>query len=232
MHEISIWYRPVSLSLRSPPILHSLPVLITPVWTRYLYKRHLFTHLINQTPTSPLRARPNSCLTFEVYLRWKLQISPFFVSGKIWQIGSVSNTYLPHCILHTPITKAIWQIKVVIIVFGIDFFKLLSDWASTFLFHLPVQNIHLSRTSGQALMSSPVMVWQVSNSYGLKQRFLNTVPRIALLCISFSLSVSFRSSAQIIHLFSHSYEKRYPWTCVRLPYCIKALIIIKPYVKS
>ncbi len=35
----------------------------------------------------------------EVYLRWKLQISPFFVSGKTWKIVSLSNTYLPHCIL-------------------------------------------------------------------------------------------------------------------------------------
>ncbi len=32
-------------------------------------------------------------------LRWKLQISPFFISGKPWKIGRVSNTYLPHCIL-------------------------------------------------------------------------------------------------------------------------------------
>ncbi len=47
--NISVSHRPVSLSLRSPPILHSLPVL-----TGYLYKRHLFTHSINQTPTSPL----------------------------------------------------------------------------------------------------------------------------------------------------------------------------------
>ncbi len=32
---------------------------------------------------------------------------------------------------------------------------------------------------------------------------------VALLCISLSLSLWFRSSAQWIHLFSHSYEKRY-----------------------
>ncbi len=25
-------------------------------------------------------------------------LSPFFVSWKPWKIGSVSNTYLPHCI--------------------------------------------------------------------------------------------------------------------------------------
>ncbi len=36
-------------------------------------------------------------LTVEVYLRWKLQIYPVFVSVKPWKIGSVSNTYLPHC---------------------------------------------------------------------------------------------------------------------------------------
>ncbi len=38
-------------------------------------------------------------LTVEVYLRWKLQISLFFVSGKPWKIASVSNTYLTHCTL-------------------------------------------------------------------------------------------------------------------------------------
>ncbi len=38
------------------------------------------------------------CLTVEGYLWWKLQISSFFVSGKTRKIGSVSNTYLPHCI--------------------------------------------------------------------------------------------------------------------------------------
>ncbi len=37
-------------------------------------------------------------LTVEVYLRWKWQISHFFVSGKMWKIVSVSNTCLPHCI--------------------------------------------------------------------------------------------------------------------------------------
>ncbi len=38
-------------------------------------------------------------LTVEVYLRWKLQISLFFVGGKPWKIASVSNTYLTHCTL-------------------------------------------------------------------------------------------------------------------------------------
>ncbi len=48
------------------------------------------------------------------------------------------------------------------------------------------------------------------------------------LSLSLSLSLSFRSSTQLqlwtvpfIHLFSHSYEKCYIWTCVRLPYWIK-----------
>ncbi len=41
-------------------------------------------------------------LIIEVYLRWKLLISPFFVCGKPWKIVSVSNTYLPHCTyIHT-----------------------------------------------------------------------------------------------------------------------------------
>ncbi len=77
---------------------------------------------------------------------------------------------------------------------------------------------------------------QVSKS--LKQQFL-----ILLLCrlalhLSLSLSLSFRSSDQlqqtvpIIHLFSHSNEKHYKWTRVRLLCCIKALIRIKPYIKS
>ncbi len=77
---------------------------------------------------------------------------------------------------------------------------------------------------------------QVSKS--LKQRFL-----ILLLCrpalhLSLSLSLSFRSSDKlqqtvpIIHLFSHSNEKHYKWTRVRLLCCIEALIRIKPYIKS
>ncbi len=76
---------------------------------------------------------------------------------------------------------------------------------------------------------------QVSKS--LKQRFL-----ILLLCrpalhlsLSLSLSLSFRSSNKlqqtvpIIDLFSHSNEKHYKWTRVRLLCCIKALIRIKQY---
>ncbi len=77
---------------------------------------------------------------------------------------------------------------------------------------------------------------QVSKS--LKQRFL-----ILLLCrpalhLSLSLSLSLSHSDQlqqtvpIIHLFSHSNEKHYKWTRVRLLCCIKALIRIKPYIKS
>ncbi len=89
---------------------------------------------------------------------------------------------------------------------------------------------------------------QVSKS--LKQRFL-----ILLLCHpalhlslsltlslthtdTISLSLSFRSSDQlqqtvpIIHLFSHSNEKHYKWTRVRLLCCIKALIRIRPNIKA
>ncbi len=71
----------------------------------------------------------------------------------------------------------------------------------------------------------------------IKAAVLNTVTRVALLCISLSLSLSFRSSDQlqqtvpIIH-FSHSNEKHYKWTRVRLLCCIKAVIRIKPYIKS
>ncbi len=82
---------------------------------------------------------------------------------------------------------------------------------------------------------------QVSKS--LKQRFLILLlvsPCSASLSLALSLSVSlsFRSSNKlqqtvpIIHLFSHSNEKHYKWTRVRLLCCIKALIRIKPYIKS
>ncbi len=73
----------------------------------------------------------------------------------------------------------------------------------------------------------------------IKAAVLNTVtlsPCSASL--SLSLSLSFRSSDKlqqtvpIIHLFSHSNEKHYKWTRVRLLCCIKALIRIKPYIKS
>ncbi len=80
---------------------------------------------------------------------------------------------------------------------------------------------------------------QVSKS--LKQRFL-----ILLLCrpalhlsLSLSLSLSLiqisdklQQTVPIIHLFSHSNEKHYKWTRVRLLCCIEALIKIKPYIKS
>ncbi len=78
---------------------------------------------------------------------------------------------------------------------------------------------------------------QVSKS--LKQRFL--ILLLVSPCsasLSLSLSLSFRSSDQlqqnvpIIDLFSHSNEKHYKWTRVRLLCCIKALIRIKPYIKS
>ncbi len=80
---------------------------------------------------------------------------------------------------------------------------------------------------------------QVSKS--LKQRFLILLlcrPALHLSLLSLSLSLSFRSSDKlqqtvpIIHLFSHSNEKHYKWTRVRLLCCIKALIRIKPYIKS
>ncbi len=75
----------------------------------------------------------------------------------------------------------------------------------------------------------------------IKATVLNTVtlsPCSASLSLSLSLSLSFRSSDQlqqtvpIIHLFSHSNEKHYKWTRVRLLCCIEALIRIKPYIKS
>lgn len=60
--KISGSHRPVTLSLRRAPLLHQLPVLIAPVWTLYLHKKHLSTHSITQTAFFPPRARPKSCL--------------------------------------------------------------------------------------------------------------------------------------------------------------------------
>ncbi len=71
----------------------------------------------------------------------------------------------------------------------------------------------------------------------IKAAVLNTVT-LSPCSASLSLSLSFRSSDQlqqtvpIIHLFSHSNEKHYKWTRVRLLCCIEALIRIKPYIKS
>ncbi len=76
---------------------------------------------------------------------------------------------------------------------------------------------------------------QVSKS--LKQQFLILL-LLSPCSASLSLSLSFRSSDQlqqtvpIIDLFSHSNEKHYKWTRVRLLCCIKALIRIEPYIKS
>ncbi len=71
----------------------------------------------------------------------------------------------------------------------------------------------------------------------IKAAVLNTVT-LSPCSASLSLSLSFRSSDQlqqtvpIIHLFSHSNEKHYKWIRVQLLCCIKALIRIKPYIKS
>ncbi len=71
----------------------------------------------------------------------------------------------------------------------------------------------------------------------IKAAVLNTVT-LSPCSASLSLTLSFRSSNKlqqtvpIIHLFSHSNEKHYKWTRVRLLCCIKALIRIKPYIKS
>ncbi len=76
---------------------------------------------------------------------------------------------------------------------------------------------------------------QVSKS--LNQQFLILL-LMSSCSASLSLSLSFRSSDKlqqtvpIIHLFSHSNEKHYKWTRVRLLCCIEALIRIKPYIKS
>ncbi len=72
----------------------------------------------------------------------------------------------------------------------------------------------------------------------IKAAVLNTVTLLLVSPCSASRSLSFRSSDKlqqtvpIIHLFSHSNEKHYKWTRVRLLCCIKALIRIKPYIKS
>ncbi len=80
------------------------------------------------------------------------------------------------------------------------------------------------------LSSNDLMEHTLSKSNVLKHSS-QSVPRVSCSAsLSLSLSLSFRSSAQWILLFSHSYEKCYTW--LRLPYCIKALIMIKPYIKA
>ncbi len=46
--------RPVTSSLRGSSVLHSLPVLMASVWTRYQYKRHLSTTSNSHTPNSTM----------------------------------------------------------------------------------------------------------------------------------------------------------------------------------
>ncbi len=100
--------------------------------------------------------------------------------------------------------------------------------------------VHVKYESQFCLLMS-LMNSQVSKSYVLKQLFLILFPVSLCTCsasLSLSLSLSFRLSDQlqqtvpIMHLFSHSYEKHYTWTCMRLPCCIKALIRIKLYSKN
>ncbi len=69
---------------------------------------------------------------------------------------------------------------------------------------------------------------QVSKS--LKQRFL--ILLLSPCSASLWSSDQLQQTVPIIHLFSHSNEKHYKWTRVRLLCCIKALIRIKPYIKS
>ncbi len=47
-------HRPVTSSLRGSSVLHSLPVLMASVWTRYQYKRHLSTTSNSHTPNSTM----------------------------------------------------------------------------------------------------------------------------------------------------------------------------------
>ncbi len=47
-------HRPVTSSLRGSSVLHSLPVLMASLWTRYQYKRHLSTTSNSHTPNSTM----------------------------------------------------------------------------------------------------------------------------------------------------------------------------------
>ncbi len=73
---------------------------------------------------------------------------------------------------------------------------------------------------------------QVSKSCVLKQRFLILFLHPPALHLSLSHSDQLQQTVPIIHLFSHSNEKHYKWTRVRLLCCIEALIRIEPYIKS
>ncbi len=71
---------------------------------------------------------------------------------------------------------------------------------------------------------------QVSKS--LKQQFLILFLHPPALHLSLSLIQISSNKLFQLYLFSHSNEKHYKWTRVWLLCCIKALIRIKPYIKS
>jgi len=52
--KISGSQRLIITSLRSSSVLHLLPLLLAPVRTRYLYKRHLSTASNSRTPNSTM----------------------------------------------------------------------------------------------------------------------------------------------------------------------------------
>ncbi len=84
------------------------------------------------------------------------------------------------------------------------------------------------------LLCHPALYLSLSLSLSLSLTHTHTLSHTHTHSLSLSLSSSnkLQQTVPIIHLFSHSNEKHYKWTRVRLLCCIKALIRIKPYIKS
>ncbi len=84
----------------------------------------------------------------------------------------------------------------------------------------------------KAVVLNTVTLSPCSASLSLSLSHTHTLS-LSLLSLSLiQISDQLQQTVPIIHLFSHSNEKHYKWTRVRLLCCIKALIRIKPYIKS
>ncbi len=60
-----------------------------------LYQIHISCNKIEINSLKIIQLDFLDSLTVEVYLWWNLQISPFFVSGKPWEIGSIKYLFAP-----------------------------------------------------------------------------------------------------------------------------------------
>ncbi len=102
------------------------------------------------------------------------------------------------------------------------------------LTHTHTHTLSLSHTHTHTLSLS--LSLSLSHTLSLSLSLTHTLSLSLSLTHTHTLSliqiVRSAPTVPIIHLFSHNYEKPYTWTCVQLLCCIKALIRIKPYIKS